>query len=76
MAHRFVVMVAGELRTYSEFGDIPQDIEHVIEFAPEVPPPPHTDVEHEELHQWALRFEELMEREYRCQQQPEKATPT
>lgn len=63
MPHRFVVMVDGEVREYAQFDHIPRQIEHVIEFAPEVPPPPHTDAEHQELHQWEARFDELMQRE-------------
>lgn len=64
MPHRFVVMVQGEVREYDDFDSIPQNIEHVIEFAPEVPPPPHTDAEHQALHHWEQRFDELMNREY------------
>lgn len=64
MPHRFVIMVDGELREYSEFDHIPQRIDHVIEFAPELPPPPHTDAQHDEIDSWQDRFQDLMEREY------------
>jgi hypothetical protein len=63
MPHRFVVMVDGEVREYADFDQIPLIIEHVIEFAPEVPPPPHTDAEHDALHDWEQKFDELMIRE-------------
>lgn len=63
MPHRFVIMVDGELHTYHRFEDIPKQIDHVIEFSPEVPPPPHTDAEHDEIDSWQPKFEELMERE-------------
>jgi len=36
----------------------------VIEFAPEIPPSPHTDQDHEEIDQWHSKFERLMEIEY------------
>lgn len=63
MPHRFVIMINGELLTYHRFEDIPQQIDHVIEFLPEVPPPPHTDEQHEEMESWQPRLNELMERE-------------
>ena len=61
--HRFVVMIQGEKRTYHEFDHIPQRIDHVIEFRPEIPPPPHTEQQHQEIHSWADRFDEVMRRE-------------
>lgn len=62
--HRFVVMRRGKLETYNEFASIPDDFDHVIEFAPEIPPGPHTDAEHEEIAQWNDRLQELMRIEY------------
>jgi hypothetical protein len=62
--HRFVVMRNGELETYTEFEAIPRDFEHVIEFAPEIPPGPHTDQQHEEIEQWNDRLQELMRIEH------------
>lgn len=63
MPHRFVVRVAGKLVTYNRFEDIPDDIEHVIEFMPEVPPPPHTHAQHEEISSWNGKLQELIRRE-------------
>jgi hypothetical protein len=53
-------MRGGRLETYTEFEDIPKDFEHVIEFAPEVPPGPHTDQQHDEIDQWNDRLQQLM----------------
>jgi hypothetical protein len=53
-------MRRGKLETYTEFEDIPKDFEHVIEFAPEVPPGPHTDQQHDEIDQWNDRLQQLM----------------
>ena len=64
MPHRFVIMVDGVLQEFSEFEQIPQRIEHVIEFMPEMPPPPHSDAQHLEIDSWQDRFQDLMEREY------------
>jgi hypothetical protein len=57
-------MVDGKLREFNDFGQIPLHIDHVIEFQPEIPPPPHTTAQHQEIDQWQDRFWELMEREY------------
>jgi hypothetical protein len=62
--HRFVVMRGGELETYTEFKAIPVDFDHVIEFAPEIPPGPHTDQQHREIEQWNDRLQQLMRIEY------------
>jgi hypothetical protein len=57
-------MINNELQEYTEFDQIPDRIDHVIEFQPCVPPPPHTDADHNEIDSWQSRFQELMEREY------------
>lgn len=58
----------GELETYTHYEDIPQQFEHVIEFAPQMPEPPHTDEQHREMSQWNGRLQELVARERQCQQ--------
>jgi hypothetical protein len=64
MPSKFVIMKSGELHTYTEYDEIPTEFEHVIEFSPEIPPPPHSDEEHEILEQWHHKFLKLMEIEY------------
>ena len=64
MAHKFVVKRNGILETYTEYNDIPNDFDHVISFEPEVPEPPHTEEQHDEIEQWNDRLKELMEIEY------------
>jgi hypothetical protein len=64
MTHRFVILRCGILETYHNFDDIPRDLDHVIEFAPTIPPGPHTDQEHEEIDQWNQKLQELMRIEY------------
>jgi hypothetical protein len=58
-----VIIVDGELNTYTKYEDIPEDFDHVIEFKPEIPEPPHTEEQHEEIEQWNLRLQNLMEKE-------------
>lgn len=63
MAHRFVVLIDGELRVFDRFEDIPEVIDNVIEFLPEFKAGPHTEHEHDELDLWNDKLQELMRRE-------------
>ena len=64
MGHRFVIMQDDKLYEYTEYDQIPNEFDLVIEFAPEIPPGPHTDQQHEEIEQWQTKFERLMEIEH------------
>ena len=64
MGHRFVIMQDDKLYEYTDYEQIPDQFDHVIEFAPEIPPGPHTDQQHEEIEQWQNKFERLMEIEH------------
>jgi len=69
MAHRFVIQAwDGALATYDSFDAIPEDFQHVIEFKPELPAPPHGSLEHAELALWNGRLLDLMRRERQCRQ--------
>jgi hypothetical protein len=61
--HKFVLLVEGELVTYSSYEDIPEDFDHVIEFVPEIPDGPHTHEQHEEIEKWNQRLQELITKE-------------
>ncbi len=61
--HKFIIKDNGELKTYSKFEDIPLVFDHLIQFLPYMPPPPHTEVEHEEIESWYPRFKLLVERQ-------------
>lgn len=63
MTHKFVIMVNGKLHTYHDYDDIPDEFDHVIEFVPEVTAGPHTNDEHEALHEWNEKLQKLMEKE-------------
>jgi hypothetical protein len=62
--HKFTVIVNGELKAFSDYDDIPEEFEHVIEFLPEIPPGPHTQEQHDEIEMWNDRLKKLMEIEY------------
>lgn len=64
MGHRFVIMKGTELFVYDQYKDIPDDLDHVIEFLPEIPPEPHTQQQHEEIDAWCGLFLNLMEKAY------------
>jgi hypothetical protein len=57
MAHEFVLLINGELKTYTEYEDIPEDFDNVIKFLPDVP---H---DHDSPDIWSPRLQELIKRE-------------
>jgi hypothetical protein len=63
MSHEFVVLLNGVLKTYTKYEDIPERFDNVIRFIPEIPEPPHTHEQHEEIDSWNERLQELMKRE-------------
>lgn len=63
MPHEFIVLVDGSLLTYNKFEDIPEKIDNIIKFLPEIPPPPHTNEQHEEIEEWQNKFKKLLEME-------------
>lgn len=64
MGHRFVIMRNDVIEVYDRYEDIPDDLDHVIEFLPEIPPGPHTQQQHEEIDAWLGLFNRLMEKAY------------
>jgi hypothetical protein len=64
MGHRFVIMRHDNIEVYDRYEDIPDDLDHVIEFVPEIPPGPHTEQQHEEIESWVGLFLKLMEKAY------------
>ena len=46
MKGEYVIMVAGELITYTDYDDIPNTFEQVIKFIPDWPEPPHRVEDH------------------------------
>lgn len=62
--HKFVIKRNNILETYTNYEDIPDDFDHVIEFLPEITDGPHSDEEHDELAKWNDRLQELMRKEH------------
>lgn len=63
MAHEFVLLVDGVLKTYTRYEDIPNKFDNVIKFRPDFSEGPHSDEEHEMLHHWNEKLQQLMEKE-------------
>jgi hypothetical protein len=59
----YVIRNEGELVEFSDWDDIPIEFDALIRFEPEVPPPPHTDEQHEELERVHDKFKEIFSRE-------------
>ena len=53
-----------QLSEYTEYEQIPDWFDHVIEFVPEIPPGPHTDQQHQEIDSWNDKMQELMRIEH------------
>ncbi len=61
MAHEFVLLIDGKLKTFTEYNDIPDKFDHVIKFLPDVP---HDEVDHSGEHNiWNDRLQKLIKRE-------------
>jgi hypothetical protein len=63
--HKFVLLIDGELKTYTSWESIPEDFDHVIEFIPHIPDGPHSEEQHEEIEQWHHRLQQLIKKENR-----------
>jgi len=61
----FQVILNGEVVTYTSYDDIPERFDNLIRFAPEIPPEPHTEEQHEWIESLPQYMNELMEREQR-----------
>tara|TARA_R110002167_G_scaffold7948_4_gene37176 strand:- start:828 stop:1022 length:195 start_codon:yes stop_codon:yes gene_type:complete len=59
----FQILLDGELKTYTEYDEIPKSFDNVISFRPYLPPPPHTEEQHTEIHGWEEKFKQLLQRE-------------
>jgi hypothetical protein len=63
MAHKFVFLINGKLETFTDYESIPNEFDHIIKFLPDIPDGPHTHEEHDEIHVWNERLQELIRRE-------------
>lgn len=59
----FKVLLNGELVTYTNYNDIPEKIDNLIEFLPDYPVGPHTLEEHTHMESYVLSLTDLLRRE-------------
>ena len=64
----FQFIINGDLITFDNYEDIPDEFEHVIKFLPDIPEPEgedgeHTEEQHIEMAAWNTRLQKLMEKE-------------
>lgn len=59
----FELIIDGELKSFDDYNQIPEEFDHVIKFIPEIPDSPHSDHDHDEIHKWNERLQKLMEKE-------------
>ncbi len=62
-AGEYIVRVAGEIKQYSHFNQIPDDFQNIIKFLPAIPPGPHTHEQHEAIDQLPKIFQTFMKKE-------------
>lgn len=64
MAHEFVLLINGELKTFTEWEDIPENFDNVIKFLPDVPEEERqVDGCEGSTYLWNERLKELLEKE-------------
>ena len=59
----YKIKLNGDIVTYNKFSDIPAQFGAVISFMPDTPEPPHTDEEHDLIHSFQDKLQELLQRE-------------
>ena len=62
MKGKFKVLIDGDVKKYTNYNDIPEKIDDVIQCLFDVPKPPHTDEQHEEMEQHVSKINELVKR--------------
>ena len=66
MKGKFVILLDGKLTTYTDYDDIPETFDNLIEYAPYFPDHPdveHTEEEHDYINTLNDGLAELMKRE-------------
>ena len=60
---KFVIKNEGKLLEFDRCGDLPDEFDHLIEFNPTPPEPPHSVEEHVEMSKYTQYLQELVSRE-------------
>lgn len=63
MPARIVISEGGQLFTYDNVQHVPSEFDHLISFEPEIPEPPHTEEQHQEMSRHNDTLHELLSRQ-------------
>ena len=63
MKGKFTIRIGKELFTYDDTDKIPMEFDNLIEFLPDYPTAPHTEIEHEQIASFMDTLKELQSRE-------------
>ena len=63
MTGKFKIFRNGKVESYTNYNEIPETFEHVIQCEFDVPEPPHTEEEHELMHSFQHLLKDLVKRE-------------
>ena len=59
----YIILIKGEVKTFTNWKDIPGSFENIIKFNPTPPPSPHNEEDHEYINTFDDKLHELMGRE-------------
>lgn len=63
MKGKFTIRIGKDLFSYDNTDEIPMEFDNLIEFLPDYPKAPHTEIEHEEIASFMDMLKELQSRE-------------
>lgn len=58
----FIVKIDGQVQEYTDYNDVPRQVDAVLKFLPNIPPDPHTLQEHETIAMWNAELDGMLER--------------
>ena len=63
MKGKFKIFKNGKVEAYTDFNDIPQSFNHLIQCEFDIPKEPHTEEEHELIESFRPKMQELLGRQ-------------
>lgn len=63
MRGEFVILINGELKSYTNYEEIPESFDNLIKFLPEYLDPPHSKEQHRIMDTYNDKLQELIGRE-------------
>jgi hypothetical protein len=60
---KFVILDERNIKTFSNYNDIPSSFDNLIGFEPDYPNPPHTEEQHKAIESYSFLLNDLLRRE-------------